>query len=144
MVYLIGSLRNKEIPILANRMRDDGMEVFDDWFSAGEKADDEWMAYEKRRGHNFAQALQGYPAKHVFNFDYFHLQRASAVVLALPAGKSGHLEFGWARGQGKPGFILLDKEPERYDVMYQFATGVFTTYAELHAALTAPRTVLDA
>lgn len=44
--------------------------------------------------------------------------------MVLPCGKSGHLEFGWAIGKGKPGYILFDGEPERYDVMYQFAWDV--------------------
>ena len=39
----------------------------------------------------------------------------------MPAGKSGHIEFGYLVGQGKPGFVLFDAVPERYDVMYQFA-----------------------
>jgi len=52
-------------------------------------------------------------------------------VLVLPAGKSGHLELGYMIGQGKPGYILLDGEPERFDVMYNFATGVFTNLSDL-------------
>jgi hypothetical protein len=33
-------------------------------------------------------------------------------------------------GQGKPGYILLDN-PERWDVMYQFADGVFEHLEDL-------------
>jgi hypothetical protein len=47
--------------------------------------------------------------------------RCDTVVLCMPAGKSGHLEFGYCCGTGKRGFILFDQEPERYDVMYRFA-----------------------
>jgi hypothetical protein len=47
------------------------------------------------------------------------------VVLVLPAGKSGHMELGWALGQRKIGYVLFDQTPERWDVMYQFADGVF-------------------
>jgi nucleoside 2-deoxyribosyltransferase len=43
----------------------------------------------------------------------------------MPAGKSGHIELGYAVGQGKPGYILLEKEPERWDLMYAFATKIF-------------------
>ena len=134
MVYLIGSLRNPQVPIIANQLRVAGFEVFDDWFSAGPEADDKWRDYEKARGRSFNEALKGYPARHVFAFDHHHLARASAVALILPAGKSGHLELGWALGQGKPGFILLDN-PERWDVMYQFATGVVTSVPALIEAL---------
>lgn len=131
MVYLIGSLRNPQVPIIANKLRAEGLEIFEDWFSAGKFADDEWRDYEKGRGHTFAQALKGYAARHVFDFDRFHLSRADAVVLVLPAGRSGHLELGWALGQGKPGFILLDADPERFDCMYQFSTGVTNDLQEL-------------
>ena len=131
MIYLIGSLRNPRIPAIANDLRAQGFDVFDDWYAAGEKADDAWQTYEQGKGHTFAQALKGDAAKNVFAFDYRHLLQASTVILALPAGKSGHLEFGWMRGRGIPGYILLDKEPERFDVMYQFATGVFNTLSGL-------------
>ena len=56
------------------------------------------------------------------------MRRLSAVaVLVLPAGRSAHLELGWMLGRGKPGYILLDGKDDRYDVMYQFATGVVTS-----------------
>lgn len=134
-VYLIGSLRNPKIPAIANELREAGHDVFDDWFAAGPEADDYWQAYEKGRGRSLAQALDGLAAGHVFDFDYKHLTQAEAVVLALPAGKSGHLELGYAMGRGTPGFILLEEEPERFDVMYRFANGVFTEMEELVAAI---------
>lgn len=124
-IYLIGSLRNPEIPVLGKRLRQYGFEVFDDWFAAGPIADDSWQEYEKGRGTTYDQALKNYAARHVFSFDLYHLNRADIGVLALPAGKSGHLELGYLIGRGKPGYVLFDKEPERWDVMYQFAKGVF-------------------
>lgn len=124
MIYLIGSLRNPKVPKLAQILRGQGYEVFDDWYAAGPEADDHWQAYEKSRGHSLVAALDGYAAYHVFHYDKFHLERADAAVLVLPAGKSSHLELGYVIGLGKPGFILLDGEPDRYDVMYRFATGV--------------------
>lgn len=42
----------------------------------------------------------------------------------MPAGKSAHLELGYVIGTGKPGWILFDQDPERFDVMHNFATGV--------------------
>ena len=132
MIYLIGSLRNPEIPKTANRLREAGLEVFDDWYSAGPDADDCWRDYEKARGHNFSTALQGHAAKNVYQFDRGHLDRCKAAVLLLPAGKSGHLELGYVIGTGRPGYILLEKaDPDRFDVMYQFATNVFENVEEL-------------
>ena len=130
-IYLIGSLRNKQIPHLGNDLRDLGFDVVDDWHGTGYEADDKWMEYEQIRGRNYKEALQGLAAKHIFQFDKYHLDTADFVVMLLPAGRSGHLEFGYAIGQGKPGYILFDGEPDRYDVMYQFATDIFFDSREL-------------
>ncbi len=121
-IYLIGSLRNPEVPKLAEVLRNAGHEVFDDWYAAGPEADDWWQKYEHGRGHDLQTALAGFAARHVYTYDRNHLDRCDVGVLCLPAGKSGHLELGYMIGQGKHGFILLDKEPERFDVMYNFAT----------------------
>jgi hypothetical protein len=131
MIYLIGSLRNPEIPKIANKLEDNGYEVFDDWFAGGKIADDEWQAYETIRGKSYQAALYGLAAGHVYNFDLEHLKRATAGILVIPAGKSGHMELGWLLGQRKLGFVLFDKEPERWDVMYKFATGVAFSLPEL-------------
>lgn len=121
-VYLIGSLRNPRAPEVANALRTAGFEVFDDWFAAGPEADDYWQRYEQGRGANFLEALEGHAAQNVFQFDKRHIEACDAAVLLAPAGKSGHLELGIVIGQGKPGFILLEEEPERWDVMYNFAS----------------------
>ena len=133
-VYLIGSLRNPEVPKLANKIRELGFEVFDDWYAAGPEADDKWRDYEKARGHTYREALKGLAADHVYQFDRKHLKACDIAILYLPAGKSGHLELGWAIGKGKRGYILLDN-PERWDVMYQFTDGVFHNFEELEEEL---------
>jgi hypothetical protein len=65
----------------------------------------------------------------------YHLQRADTVVLVMPAGKSGFLELGWALGQGKRGYILFDGDPDRIDIMMQFADGICYSIEELKEAL---------
>jgi hypothetical protein len=129
-LYLIGSLRNSAIPTYANELRQIGFDVFDDWYAAGPDADDCWRDYELARGHTYVQALQGLAAQHVFSFDRKHLDGCDLAVLCLPAGKSAHIELGYIIGQGKPGYIILDN-PDRFDVMYKFASGVFYTLDEL-------------
>ena len=131
MIYLIGSLRNPEVPILANKIRQLGYDVFDDWFAAGEKADDAWRDYEIDRGHNLQQALDGYAASHVFEFDKYHLDKSDIGILILPSGKSGHLELGYLIGRGCDSYILYPNEPERFDVMYLLANKVFDSTDEL-------------
>lgn len=129
-VYVIGSLRNDSIPQIGNALRTAGFDAFDDWHGAGPHADDEWKRYERARGRNFREAIKGFAAQQIFNFDRQHLNRAHAVLLVMPAGKSGHLEFGYAIGQGKPGVILFppgedpDAEEFRWDVMTGFASAL--------------------
>jgi hypothetical protein len=128
-LYLMGSLRNGNVPVIAQRLRTElHIDVFDDWYAAGPEADDHWQAYEKFRGREYAEALNGYAARNTFAYDKTHLDRCDAGLLVLPAGKSGHLELGYLIGQGKPGFILLAPETDRFDVMYRFATEVFTDF----------------
>lgn len=130
-VYLIGSLRNPRIQEYARLLRSKGFDVFDDWHAAGPEADDKWQEYEQERGRSYSDALAGYHAQHVFEFDRFHLDRADIGVLVLPAGKSGHLELGYLIGRGKPGFVLLDGESGRFDVMYRFAKKACHSITEL-------------
>jgi len=138
-IYLIGSLRNPVVPEIEKYLVSLGMTVFCEWFAGGERADEAWREYEQFRGNTFTQALKTYYAKHIFEFDKFHIDNSQAGVLVLPAGRSGHLELGYMMGQGKPGYILLDKDPERYDIMYQFANGVYTNKEELAYALSNER-----
>ena len=138
-IYLIGSLRNEYIPTLASVLRaETGWEVFDDWFAAGPEADDYWKKYEVAKGLSYSEALKGYAAQHVFHFDKHHLDTCDAAVLCLPAGRSGHLELGYVAGRNRPTFILLDGgyiEEGRFDVMYNFATGVFEKEEDLISAI---------
>lgn len=136
-VYVIGSLRNPCIPQVAKSIRDamPGVEVFDDWYAAGPEADDYWKKYEQERGRSYDEALKGYAARNVYAFDKRHIDASTDVVLVLPAGKSGHLEFGYSIGHGKRGHILLEPDTDRWDVMYQFATSVQHDVAGLIKAL---------
>ena len=128
MIYIIGSLRSARPQEVAEVLREAGHEVFDDWQAGGPIADDSWRDYERARGRSFKEALKGPAARNIFEFDKRYLDAADIAVLVLPAGKSAHLELGYF--MPKPTFILLD-DPERWDVMYQFATGVTDDFDEL-------------
>ena len=130
-VYIIGSLRNENIPKVAESLREVGLDVFDDWYSAGPEADDYLRDYYRERGMKYSEVLSSYSARHIFEFDKKHLDRCDSAVLVLPAGKSGHLELGYIIGCGKPGYILMDGEPERVDIMHSFATKVFMNKEEM-------------
>ena len=97
---------------------------FTDWYAAGPEADDYWRKHEIAAGHNFAQALMSPHARDVFRFDKNWLDAAAQAILVLPAGKSAWAEMGYLRGQGKDVWAWLEPEdPERWDVMLQFASG---------------------
>ena len=130
-IYIIGSLRNEIIPSVAASLRDLGLDAFDDWYSAGPEADDYLRDYYRERKFKYSDVLNSHSARHIFEFDKKHLDRCDCAVLVLPAGKSGHLELGYVIGRGKPGYILMDGEPERVDIMHSFATKVFMNREEM-------------
>jgi hypothetical protein len=134
-IYIIGSLRNLAITQFANELQAQGFDAFADWMAAGPEADDYLRDYCKERGLNYKQTLQSYAARHVYEFDLAHIKRCDAAVMVMPAGRSGHMELGFVRGLGKPGYILFDEIPQRIDVMYQFATDIFFSKEELFAEL---------
>jgi hypothetical protein len=136
-VFISGSLRNAAVPHLGNVLRSRGCEVFDDWFGCGPEADDKWKEYEEVRGRKYVDALYGHAARNVFALDFNLINAADVIILVLPAGRSGHLELGYALGQGKKGYILLpaDHHEQRWDVMYLFADGVFEKEEELVEAV---------
>lgn len=130
-IYLIGSLRNPEIPEIGKQLAlASGLEVFTSWHSAGPDADDHLRDYERFMGKSYSKAIRCWAATNIFRFDKFHLDRCGAGLLIMPAGKSGHLELGYLIGQGKPGYILFQEEPERFEVMHNFATEIFLSIEE--------------
>jgi nucleoside 2-deoxyribosyltransferase len=135
-IYLIGSLRNREIVHLENKLREKGFDPYASWMAAGPQADDYWQEYCNHRGMSYKEALKDYSAQNVFEFDRTHLGRCDGAILVLPAGKSGHIELGYMVGLGKPSFVLFDNVPDRYDVMYNFATDVCFSETELLDSLT--------
>ncbi len=137
-IYIIGSLRNRQKIIdLGTRLRNYDYDVFDSWIAAGPEADDFWQDYANERGLSYREALNDYSARHVFEFDKHHLDRCDIAVLCLPAGKSAHIEMGYMVGRGKPVYVLFDQVPDRYDVMYNFATDVCFSEEELFDTLRA-------
>jgi len=131
-VYLTGSLRNPRVRELANDLRESGFEVFDDWHAAGPKADDIWQDYEEGRGRTYPEALDGHAAWHTYLYDKHHIDHCDVLVLVMPAGKSSHLELGYAKGVGKRTVVFFqDGYPARWDVMYRFADTVTDSQTDL-------------
>lgn len=135
VVYLIGALKNKNIPHVANRIEALGCECFSDWFAPGPEADSFLRQYSKARGRDYKQTLDSYAARQIFDFDLRHIERADLAVALFPIGRSGHLESGFFAGRGKPVFALFDKPPARFDLMHRFFTEVFFNEEELYVTL---------
>lgn len=135
IVYCIGSLKNPAIPDVAIQLRKAGYEAFDDWWSSSEDCDDWWQAHERQKGRTYREAIYGYHARNVYAFDKHHLDRCDAGVLIMPAGRSGHAEFGYLVGQGKPTYILFLDEPERFDIMHLLSTCICFSVEELLSML---------
>jgi len=136
-IYLIGALKNQRIPDVGNLLRAANYDVMDEWFTPGEFADSNWQEYSRRRGLTFVEALRGRAATNIFLFDRSYLDISDIVVLVMPAGKSAMLELGYAKGRGKKTVIFLDgADPDRYDIMPNFADAVCLNEEELLAVLT--------
>ena len=142
MIYIAGSLRNRRIPAVASALRDGTTwDVVDEWFSAGPTADDSWQAYEQGRGRTFAEALKSRAAQNTYMFDKSYLDLSDAVVLVMPAGRSGHLEIGYAAASGKATFLLLPEREEdiddedRFEVMPNFLGAVCPNVEDLKGHL---------
>ena len=135
MIYVIGSLSGTRVEEVANQLRAEGHDVFDEWRAA---QGDYWADYAVRRKMPFREALTMDFTETAFQFDLRHLKQASIGVLVMPAGRSAGLELGWMLGQGKRGYILYDGEPERPDLMAKLATGVFFSVEELANELNTP------
>ena len=66
--------------------------------------------------------LEDERSKRAFQEDKKWLDWAEVCLLILPAGKSAHLEAGYAKGQGKQLIIWQNEYPKgEFDVMYGFA-----------------------
>jgi hypothetical protein len=132
-VYLIGSLKNPDIILIANELRKGpNFDVHDEWITPGPPADDNWQAYETARGRDWASAMRSRGCQNIFNFDRAYMDHADSVVLVMPAGKSSMCELGYAAGINKNTIIHMNgKVPDRYEVMPNFANHIVNTTEEL-------------
>lgn len=131
-IYLGGALKNTRIPEIGNKLRDEGYDVMDEWFTPGPEADENWQEYEKLRGRSYVEALKGRAATNISLFDQVYIDLSDAFVLVMPAGKSAMLEMGYAKGIGKKTYLFLDgNDPERYDIMPGIVDEVVFTEEEL-------------
>ena len=123
-IYVASSWRNERQPLIVQRLRDAGHEVYDfrnpipgDNGFQWSKIDADWQLWGASE---FREALSHHAAEAGFANDLGAMECADAFVLVMPCGRSAHLEAGWAIGQGKPTCILLDSQDEP-ELMYKLA-----------------------
>lgn len=126
-VFVSGSLRHERVIKVTQALAEADLSVFSDWRATAPDADDHWKAYEQARGRDYIAALASPAARNVVNFDRTNLENSNSLVLVYPAGRSAHMELGYALGLSKPGYVLLDADADadRWDVMLGLATGVY-------------------
>lgn len=130
-VYVVGSLR-ETAPIfdVEDILTENGHEPFTQWHAAGPAADDLWQAHFKARGYTLARALQTEFVQNIVDFDKRNIMASEAVVLAMPAGKSAHIELTWAYLHGKRCVVYMPKEVERWDAMYALLPDLVIAHTE--------------
>lgn len=137
-LYIASSWSNSSLVIgLANILREEGHEV--DCFcdeSSGRYVF-HWSQINPIRNQLDAVTfLQHKEAQRAFTEDKKWLDWAEGVILVLPAGRSAHLEAGYAVGQGKLVWAWGSLPKGEWDVMYGFFQALYRE-EELHLLLRA-------
>lgn len=124
-IYVASSWRNLEHPRVVDTLRQCGHEVYDfrnpesgNTGFAWSEVDPDWLAWSPRL---FRDRLEHSVAVAGFDLDFAAMEWADTFVLALPCGRSAHLEAGWAIGAGKPTAILLHEDKFEPELMYRMA-----------------------
>lgn len=137
-VYVASSWREERYPEVVEALRKAGHDVYDfrnppdatgfSWSNI----DSNWIDWPPS---DFRDALKHPIADRGFASDMNALKWCEACVHVVPstAGRSSHLELGWAAGAGKLTIILLGQgEPE---LMYKMADRICLTVDEVITAL---------
>ena len=137
-IYIASSWKNsKAVLRLAWQLREWGHEVYafcepgkDHFiFDAREHGVSHLTAKEAVKDPMFIKAYQA---------DKAGLDWADTCIILLPAGKSTHLEGGYAVGRGKELYVLGPQVPGDFDAMYGFAEMVCELAEEMHLRLGEP------
>lgn len=124
MIYVASSWRNPHQQEIVAALRAAGVEVYD--FRnppartefAWEQVDREWKEWDVDA---FRRGLFHPVAESGFREDMHHLRACRAGILALPCGRSAHLEAGYVVGAGKPLAIFLPPGRTEPELMYKMA-----------------------
>lgn len=138
-IYVASSWRNMLQPAIVHMLRSSGHQVYDFRHPSPGNSGFNWCeidpVWKEWTPEEYRDALQHPIAARGYSSDIDALRGADAVVLVLPSGRSASWEFGYAMGQGKPGYVVMLEscEPE---LMYREAKiltstdDVFNTFGE--------------
>lgn len=145
-IYVASSWRNPQQPEIVAALRQAGHQVYDfrnpapgNSGFAWSAIDREWLGWNPRQ---FAELVTSHKvAADGFALDKAALDWCDTCVLALPSGRSAHLEAGYAAGQGKQVVALLHPDRFEPELMYLLCDGIVCSLADLltHLDRHAPR-----
>lgn len=137
-IYVASSWRNPSQPAIVAALREAGHAVYDfrnprpgDTGFQWSEIDPAWQGWS---GSAFRSALTDPIAVAGYGSDFAAMEDADCCVLALPCGRSAHIEAGWFAGAGKPLYILLAGEYHSQfepELMYRMATAICVSLDEL-------------
>lgn len=143
-IYLASSWKNKQQPEILAMLRAEGHEVYDFRNPAPGDTGFSWKQCQMEWGEKIDMHDMALYVRHIADNDAAHsgfkldrdaLHWCDTCVLLLPCGRSAHLEAGYAMGQGKETFILLNKEGFEPELMYLLGDHICETPGDLLVAM---------
>ncbi|AEG60036.1 hypothetical protein [Desulforamulus ruminis] len=121
-IYVVSSWKNVSmVRSLTDYLRRNGHEVDDFTDDSRGRYVFHWSEVGDIQELDAINFLKDRRAQRAFEEDKKWIDWADAVILVLPAGRSAHLEAGYAKGKGKLLVILGEFPKGEFDVMYGFA-----------------------
>lgn len=141
-IYLASSWRNPYQPEVLAALRAAGHDVYDfrnpapgqkgfAWRDCGGIAAQDGPGTGAKTIPSYLEAVHSSRAAEGFAFDKAALEWCDTCVLALPCGRSAHLELGYAAGQGKDTYVLLHEDKFEPELMYLLNTGISSSIEEI-------------
>jgi hypothetical protein len=142
-VYVASSWRNEDQPTLCEIIRNAGHDVYDFRNPSEGEHGFAWREvsehYQVWSAAQFARSITtNAVAQRGFLSDKTALDWCDTCVLLLPCGRSAHLEAGYAAGQGKDVFVLLDDRGFEPELMYLLCSAICVSPFDLVALLQRP------